>query len=81
MNLPKLLGDHRKPQDRPVERLRRLQVIDVDGGFDDGVDFHIGSLPFRRACRKPSHSIARWSQLQGLRDFVLWIHDQKPHPR
>jgi hypothetical protein len=39
----RFLADDREAQDCPVEGFRSLEVIDVDGGFNNGLDFQ-GSL-------------------------------------
>src|SRR5262249_30209462 len=36
----RLRADDRQAKDRPVEGFRRPEVIDVDGGFDNGLDLH-----------------------------------------
>jgi hypothetical protein len=40
----RLLADDAQAQERPVERFGRLELIDVDGGFNNGLDFR-DSLP------------------------------------
>src|SRR5579864_1400881 len=40
---PSLLPHDPQAQDRPVECFCRHEVIDVDGGFDNGLDFHFAS--------------------------------------
>src|SRR5262245_66478732 len=37
----RLLADDPQAQDSPVEGFRSLEVIDVDGGFDDRLDAHV----------------------------------------
>src|SRR5262249_18153027 len=37
----RFLADDREAKDCPVEGFRRLEVIDVDGGFDDGLNAHV----------------------------------------
>src|SRR5262249_12546411 len=36
----RLLADDRQAQDRPVEAFRRPEVIDVNSGFDNGLDVY-----------------------------------------
>jgi hypothetical protein len=36
----RLFADDREAQNRQVEGFRRLEVIDINGGFDNGLDFH-----------------------------------------
>src|SRR5262249_12565573 len=45
-----LLADDRQAQNRLVEAFRRLEIIDVKGGFNNGLDLQ-GSLPSGRTFR------------------------------
>src|SRR5262245_9231784 len=37
----RFLADDREAKDCPVEGFRRLEVIDIDGSFDDGLNWHV----------------------------------------
>jgi hypothetical protein len=41
----RLLAHDPQAQDHPVEGFRSLEVIDVNGSFDNGPDLHNGLLP------------------------------------
>jgi len=43
----RLLADDREAKDGLVEGFRRLEVIDVDGSFDDGLDLQDSLRSFR----------------------------------
>jgi hypothetical protein len=51
--MPRLGAQDGKAQNRAVKRFRRLEILDVDGVFDNGLDLHVG-LPPGRPVRAPS---------------------------
>src|SRR5215831_10529788 len=67
--MARLFGHDPQAKDCPVEGFRRLEVIDVDGGFDNGLDLHDGLRPgwsFRpRSSRRSSSTVSPDAPLHG----------------
>src|SRR5262249_20646813 len=65
----RLLADDPQAQDRPAKGFRSLEVIDIDSGFDNGLDLHESLLWGRSICppspRTSSSTISPDAPLHG----------------
>jgi hypothetical protein len=61
-----LFADHSQAEDWPVELLGGIEVIDVNGGFNNGLDSHLGPTTLVAASRHDGPGVFTPLKLHGI---------------